>query len=110
MNVQIRLQVLEYKYKLNSEEKILLIAGIVNLLFEIYGWFLIVRIFLTWIPSIDWYKEPFKTMALLADVFLNPFRKIIPPVSGLDLSPIVALLFLRFAQISIVKVLVYFNL
>ena len=88
----------------------MLIASIVNLLFEIYGWFLIVRIFLTWIPSIDWYKEPFRSVAAAADIFLNPFRKIIPPVSGLDLSPIVALIFLRFAQISIVKVLVYFNL
>lgn len=87
----------------------MLIASIVNLLFEIYGWFLIVRIFLTWIPSIDWYKNPWKTIAAAADVFLNPFR-IIPPIYGLDFSPIVALLFLRFAQIAITRVLVYFNL
>ena len=88
----------------------MLIASIVNLLFDIYGWFLIVRLFLTWIPSIDWYKNPWRTMASAADIFLNPFRRIIPPVGGLDFSPIVALIFLRFAQISIVKVLVYFNL
>lgn len=87
----------------------MLIASIVNLLFEIYGWFLIVRIFLTWIPSIDWYKNPWKTIAAAADVFLNPFQ-IIPPIYGLDFSPIVALLFLRFAQIAITRVLVYFNL
>ena len=88
----------------------MLIASIVNLLFEIYGWFLIVRIFLTWIPSINWYKNPWSTMAAAADIFLDPFKRIIPPVGGLDFSPIVAMIFLRFAQISIVKVLVYFNL
>ena len=49
-------------------------------------------------------------MAAAADIFLDPFKHIIPPVGGLDFSPIVALIFLRFAQISIVKVLVYFNL
>ena len=49
-------------------------------------------------------------MAATADIFLDPFKRIIPPVGGLDFSPIVALIFLRFAQISIVKVLVYFNL
>ena len=77
----------------------MLIASIVNLLFEIYGWFLIVRIFLTWIPNIDWYQQPYKWISSVTDPFLNIFRGIIPPIGGmLDISPILAFILLQIIQ------------
>lgn len=81
------------------------IANIVNDLFNIYFWLIIVRIFLTWIPSIDWFSQPFRTIAVLADALLNPFRRIIPPLGGLDFSPIVALFFFQFLQYAVVRML-----
>ncbi len=69
--------------------------------FNILFWLLIVRIFLTWIPSIDWSKQPFSGLAALSDLFLSPFRKLIPPIGGLDWSPIIALLVLQFCQNAI---------
>lgn len=88
----------------------MLIASIVNLIFETYGWLIIVRVFLTWIPSINWYNQPWASLALISDLLLNPFKRVIPPIGGLDISPIVALIFLRFVQITVVKILVYFGL
>lgn len=67
-------------------------------IFQIYFYLLIVRIFLTWIPTIDWNKPFFKKLAEISDIYLFPFRRIIPALGGLDFSPIVALLFLQFVQ------------
>lgn len=86
------------------------IAVLVNDILNLYFWIIIVRIFLTWIPSINWYSQPFKTLALISDVVLNPFRKIIPPMGGLDFSPIIALLFLQFVQFAIVRMLLILGL
>lgn len=86
------------------------IAALVNNILNLYFWIIIVRIFLTWIPSIDWYSQPFKALAGISDFVLNPFRKIIPPMGGLDFSPIVALLFLQFVQFAIVRMLLILGL
>jgi len=48
------------------------IAALVNDIFNVYFWLIIVRIFLTWIPSIDWYSQPFKSLAGISDIFLEP--------------------------------------
>lgn len=82
------------------------IAALVNDIFNVYFWLIIVRIFLTWIPSIDWYSQPFKSLAAISDIFLEPFKRIIPPMGGLDFSPIIALLALQFIQYAVVRMLV----
>ena len=86
------------------------ITALVNDIFNIYFWLIIVRIFLTWIPSIDWYVQPFRSLALISDVILEPFRRIIPPMGGLDFSPIIALLFLQLLQFAFVRMLVILGL
>lgn len=37
----------------------------------------------------------------LVEPFLSPFRRIIPPIGMIDISPIVAILALRFAGIGV---------
>ena len=81
------------------------VAEIVNLLFEIYFWIIIARIFLTWIPSINWYNEPFKTMAAVSDVLLQTLRKIIPPIGGIDISPMLALFVLYLVRVLVIRLL-----
>ena len=81
------------------------IAALVNDIFNIYFWIIIVRIFLTWIPSIDWYSQPFKFLAIASDIVLSPFRRVIPPMGGIDFSPIIGLLFLQFLQFAVVNIL-----
>lgn len=81
-----------------------MIEHIVNDLFYIYYLIIIIRIFLTWIPTIDWDAQPMKLMHDITDPYLNFFRAFIPPFGGLDFSPIIALLVLNILQ-SIMNVL-----
>ena len=69
-----------------------------------------VRIFLTWIPSIDWNAPFFRALALVADVVLYPFRRIIPPLGGIDFSPIIAILAFQFIANAIVYTLAKFGM
>lgn len=78
--------------------------------FQLYFWVIIVRIFLTWFPSIDWSAPFFRALAIVSDVFLEPFRKIIPPMGGIDFSPIIALFALQIIQTALVKILLVLGL
>lgn len=63
---------------------------------SIYFILLIIRILLSWFPNIDWSSPPFSILSQLTDPYLNIFRSIIPPLGGLDLSPILAIFLLQF--------------
>lgn len=76
-----------------------MVTRTVNLLFYFYYILLILRIFLTWIPSIRWEEQPFVWLRSITDPFLNVFRGIIPPIGGmLDISPILAIIVLQILQ------------
>lgn len=74
----------------------------INNLFEIYFWIILVRCLLSFVPSIDWYKQPFTFIRDVSDIYLNLFRKFIPPIGGLDFSPIVAIIVLQIIQYLVV--------
>jgi len=79
-----------------------MISRFINQLFYFYYLILIIRIFLTWIPNIDWESQPFDFLRSITDPFLNIFRGIIPPIGGmLDISPIIAFFALQFIQIGV---------
>lgn len=79
-----------------------MISRFINQLFYFYYLILIIRIFLTWIPNIDWYLQPFAFLRSITDPFLNIFRGVIPPIGGmLDISPIIAFFALQILQICI---------
>ena len=77
----------------------------VNNIFNLYFFLIILRIFLTWIPNIQWGNQPWKTIREITDIYLNLFRRVIPPFNGLDFSPIVALIVLQIVQQLVVFVL-----
>jgi len=62
---------------------------------NIYFVLLIVRVLLSWFPSINWFDPPFSLLSQVTDPYLNIFRSIIPPLGGLDFSPILAILLLQ---------------
>ncbi|MCT7958754.1 YggT family protein [Laspinema palackyanum] len=64
--------------------------------FQIYFVLLIIRILLSWFPNVNWYDPPFSIVSQLTDPYLNIFRSFIPPLGGLDLSPILAIFLLQF--------------
>ena len=65
---------------------------------QIYSFILIVRVLLTWIPSIDWSNGILSAICSITDPYLNIFRGIIPPIGGLDISSILAFLLLNVVQ------------
>ena len=77
----------------------------VNNIFNLYFFLIILRIFLTWIPNVQWDNQPWKTIREITDIYLNLFRRVIPPFNGLDFSPIVALIVLQIVQQVVVFVL-----
>lgn len=79
---------------------------IVRDLFNFYYVLIILRIFLSWIPSIDWLSQPFAFVRSVVDPFLNIFRGVIPPLNGmLDFSPILAILLLEITKSLLVGLL-----
>ena len=75
-----------------------MLSRAVSTLFYFYYLLIIIRIFLSWIPSIDWLSQPFAGIRAVTDPFLNIFRGIIPPIGMLDISPIVAIILLQILQ------------
>ena len=83
-----------------------MITRAVNQLFYFYYILIILRIFLSWIQTIDWEQQPFIWLRSITDPFLNIFRGIIPPIGGmLDISPILAIILLQIMQGLIVGLL-----
>ena len=74
-----------------------LIYGINNI-FLIFYILIIARIFLSWIPTIRWEQQPWRVIREVTDIYLNIFRKFIPPIGMIDISPIVAILALQLIQ------------
>jgi YggT family protein len=72
-----------------------LIASSLAQFLQIYIVLLIIRILLTWFPTVDWVTPPFSWLSQITDPYLNLFRSIIPPLGGMDLSPMLAILLLQ---------------
>ncbi|CAN8300936.1 unnamed protein product [Cochlearia groenlandica] len=66
--------------------------GLINFL-NIYNTILVARLVLTWFPSAP--PAIVSPLSTLCDPYLNIFRGLIPPLGGLDLSPILAFLILN---------------
>ncbi|MGG6296165.1 YggT family protein [Leptolyngbya sp. AN02str] len=81
-----------------------LVAQSLSIFLNIYFVLIIVRVLLSWFPNIDWYAQPFATVSQLTDPYLNLFRSFIPPIGGLDISPILAIFVLQFATQALTAV------
>ena len=81
------------------------ILKIVNNIFSLFYILIVLRIFLTWIPTIDWNQQPIKSVREVTDLYLNVFRRFIPPYGGLDFSPIIAIFVLQILQGLVVGVI-----
>lgn len=79
----------------------LIIASLIQFL-QIYWVLLIVRILLSWFQTASWAVQIMSFLSPITDPYLNIFRSIIPPIGGIDISAILALLVLQFIQSSLV--------
>ena len=80
----------------------------VNAVFTVFLVVMLIRILLSWVPSAPTGRV---TSALWrffhesTEWYLRPFRRVIPPVGMLDLSPIVALVLLYVVNAVVVRLL-----
>lgn len=84
----------------------LAVARIFDLIFLL----LFITILLSWVPTINWFNEPFRSLRAFSEIFLGPFRKLIPPIGMIDISPIVAFFCLSILRQVTLSLLVGFGL
>lgn len=71
---------------------------------EVYTWIIIARCILSFIPH-DPRQTIIRFIYEITDPVLKPFQRVVPLVSGIDFSPLVALLALQFLRYVIVLLL-----
>jgi len=82
-----------------------ILAGTLETFVKIYLVLMFIRILLSWFPNVNWYDPPFSVLSQLTDPYLNIFRSIIPPLGGIDFSPIIAIFALQFLAQSLTGLL-----
>ena len=73
----------------------------------IYTYALIVYILMSWVPSIQ-QSAVGKFLGRICDPYLDIFRKIIPPLGMIDISPIVAIFSLQLAMNGVIYLFLAF--
>jgi YggT family protein len=72
-------------------------------LIELYSWALIIYILLSWFPNAR--ESSFgQILARICEPYLEPFRRFVPPIGMIDISPIVAILTLNLATAGLSQV------
>lgn len=85
----------------------MLVCKAVQSVFFIYSSMVLIRCIGSWLPELSQYKW-MQFLRFYTDPYLNFFRSFIPPIGGtLDLSPIVAILALRFLENFLIKLVCF---
>lgn len=72
----------------------LLAESLVNFV-QIYSLLILVYCLLTWFRGAEWSEQIMSFLAPITEPYLGLFRSFIPPLGGLDLSPMFALIVLQ---------------
>ncbi|MES5940093.1 MULTISPECIES: YggT family protein [unclassified Bacillus cereus group] len=74
---------------------------------KIYSWALIIYILLSWFPGAK--ESTFgEILARICEPYLEPFRRFIPPLGMIDISPLVAIFTLKLATNGLISIFNYF--
>jgi YggT family protein len=80
------------------------LAMLMGMIFKMVYFVLIIRIMLSWVNP-DPYNQIVRIIYRVTEPVLAPFRRIIPPIGMMDISPIVVFLLLSFIERFVVGVL-----
>ncbi|CAM3264276.1 MULTISPECIES: YggT family protein [Brevibacillus] len=78
---------------------------ILDFAFTVYQYMIIAYILMSWVPQMR-DTGIGQLLERLVEPYLAPFRRFIPPLGFIDISPIVALIALRFAHYGLVSILI----
>ena len=71
-----------------------LLKNLVHLTIEVLTWFIVIGTLLTFVPPHSRNRTIYRIIHAL-DLILSPIRKFVPPIGGIDLSPLVAIILLQ---------------
>jgi YggT family protein len=81
------------------------IAWVLDNVITIYTFVIVVNALLSWVRP-DPFNPIVRALATMSDFLLDPIRRLIPMHSlGVDLSPLIAILFLFFTRVFVVQTL-----
>jgi YggT family protein len=72
-----------------TANNIQILTIVLSLLLAVMIFLFIFRIVLTWYPQVESQKFPFNLVIAPTEPFLAPARKLIAPIGGVDITPIV---------------------
>jgi len=67
------------------------------MLIRFYSWLIIAYVLMSWFPISGVLVEIYSVLGSIVEPYLSLFRRFIPPVGAVDISPIVAILVLQVA-------------
>lgn len=65
---------------------------------QFYIWLIIIYVLMSWFPVSGVFADIQRALASVVEPYLGLFRRIVPLVGALDISPIVAILVLQFTM------------
>lgn len=72
-------------------------VAIIRFLYIAYSWMLVIRVVGSWFP--EWQRTFLMQLIFrLTEPYLQVFRHLVPPIGGIDISPILAFLVLGLVQ------------
>ncbi len=77
---------------------------IVNIIFQVYIWLIFARIILSWVRH-NPYQPVIRFIYEVTEPVLGFFRKVIPPIGVIDISPIAAFFALELLNRLIIQLL-----
>jgi YggT family protein len=80
---------------------VLTVAELINLLLNIYFFTILIQVILSWVNP-GGYNPAIALLYSLNEPILSRARRLIPPISGFDLSPIVVFIGIKLIQIMLV--------
>ncbi len=83
---------------------------LINTLFQVFSFLILVQVIGSWVLAArvrlpTWAYDILRAVDAITAPVLNPIRRLIPTLGGLDLSPIIALILLDLARTVIVRAL-----
>lgn len=73
-----------------------LIANIIRAVGGFYGLLIFVYVLMSWFPARGIVYDVYQVIGSLVEPYLGLFRRVIPPMGNIDLSPIIAYFVLQF--------------
>ncbi|MBN2012472.1 YggT family protein [candidate division KSB1 bacterium] len=81
------------------------LANLVNLVFNVYMLLIIIRVVLSWVPH-DRYNQIIRFIYDSTEPALSRIREFIPPIAGLDLTPMILIFIIYIIKQIVISILI----